>query len=67
MQKVSQKQKDNVDYMQEQKGIKDSFDIVYRKIMIGERDAAMFLVDGFCKDEMMQKFLQWQQRRLRIM
>lgn len=59
MQKVSQKLKDNVDYMQEQKGIKDSFDIVYRKIMIGERDAAMFLVDGFCKDEMMQKFLQF--------
>ncbi len=36
-----------------------SFDIVYRVIKIGGRDACLFFVDGFCKDELMQKLLQY--------
>lgn len=36
----------------------DSFDVIYRMIKIGEKDAYYFFIDGFCKDEMMQKILQ---------
>ena len=36
-----------------------SYDIVYRVIQIGGRDACLFFVDGFCKDELMQKLLQY--------
>ena len=36
-----------------------SYDIVYRVIKIGGRDACLFFVDGFCKDELMQKILQY--------
>lgn len=35
-----------------------SFDVVYRTIRVGEREAAIFFIDGFCKDEIMQKLLQ---------
>lgn len=36
-----------------------SYDIIYRVIKIGGRDACLFFVDGFCKDELMQKLLQY--------
>lgn len=33
----------------------DSFDILYKELFIGEREAVYFFVDGFIKDEIMQK------------
>jgi len=33
----------------------DSFDILYKDLLIGEREAVYFFVDGFIKDEIMQK------------
>ncbi|MGN0411807.1 MAG: spore germination protein, partial [Lachnospiraceae bacterium] len=36
-----------------------SFDIVYRVVEIGEKNACIVFVDGFCKDELMQKILQY--------
>ncbi len=35
-----------------------NFDVVYRTIHIGGREACMYFIDGFCKDELMQKLLQ---------
>ncbi|MBR3772438.1 MAG: spore germination protein [Clostridium sp.] len=36
-----------------------SFDIIYRTIIIGDRKAGIFFVDGFCKDEVLQKLMQF--------
>lgn len=36
-----------------------SFDIVYRVIDIGDKKACMYFVDGFCKDDIVQKLLQY--------
>ena len=36
-----------------------SFDVVSREIELGGKDACMYFVDGFCKDEVMQKLLQY--------
>lgn len=36
-----------------------NFDIIYRTVEIGGREACMYLVDGFCKDDMAQKLLQY--------
>lgn len=36
-----------------------SYDVVYRVIKVGGRDACFFFIDGFCKDELMQKLLQY--------
>ena len=36
-----------------------NFDLIYRVINIAGKEACMYLLDGFCKDEMMQKILQY--------
>lgn len=36
--------------------VADSFDLIARKIEIGGRKATLFFVDGFIKDEVMEKF-----------
>lgn len=39
--------------------IGESFDIVSRDILIGEKNACFYFIDGFCKDALMQKLLQF--------
>ena len=51
--------KENMAYLHDRLAVDVSFDLVYRVIRIGERDACMYFVDGFCKDELMQKLLQY--------
>lgn len=40
-------------------GVEDNFDLISRQIEMGGREAVFYFVDGFCKDEMMQKILQY--------
>ena len=49
--------KENMDFLNRKLDI-DKNDLVYRVIQIGGREACMYFVDGFCKDELMQKMLQ---------
>ena len=49
---------ENMAYLNEKLAVDSNFDVVYRVIEIGGRRACMYFVDGFCKDEMMQKLLQ---------
>ncbi|MGN1149049.1 MAG: spore germination protein [Lachnospiraceae bacterium] len=51
--------KENMAYMNERLATDVSFDLVYRVIRIGEKEACMYFIDGFCKDELMQKMLQY--------
>ena len=37
----------------------ESFDIVSREVLIGDKNAVFYFVDGFCKDVLMQKLLQF--------
>lgn len=37
----------------------NSFDIVSRDVLIGDKNAVFYFVDGFCKDVLMQKLLQF--------
>lgn len=39
--------------------VADSFDLIARKIEIGGRKATLFFVDGFIKDEVMEKILEY--------
>lgn len=50
--------KENMAYMNERLAIDVSFDLVYRVIHIGGKEACMYFIDGFCKDDTMQKLLQ---------
>ena len=46
-------------YMNEHMAPDTSFDIVYRVIEVGGRQACIYFIDGFCKDELMMKILQY--------
>ena len=48
---------ENIDYMNEILPVKESFDIIERNIIIGEKQSAFYFIDGFTKDEVMQKMM----------
>lgn len=50
---------ENMNYLNDLLKVKENFDVVYRVVRIGGRDACMYFIDGFCKDELMQKMLQY--------
>ena len=56
---ISSSLEDNIQYLNHELGANASFDIIYRVIQVGGRNACMYLIDGFCKDELMQKMLQY--------
>lgn len=39
--------------------VNECFDIVSRTVLVGDKNAIFYFVDGFCKDELMQKLLQF--------
>ena len=41
-----------------------SFDLVERDLYIGGRNAALFFVDGFIKDDIAEKILEYEGRKL---
>lgn len=56
--KVSTKLAENMKYLSEELHVNESFDLVYRVIDVGGRKSCIYFIDGFCKDELMQKMLQ---------
>ena len=50
---------ENLKYFQERLHVDENFDVLYRVIHIGGREAAFFFIDGYCKDELMEKILQY--------
>lgn len=59
MEKVSNSLTQNMDYMNQILGVEQNFDVVHRTMSIGNKDACMYLIDGFCKDDIIQKLLQY--------
>ena len=53
--RISEKLQQNMQYVDELMGLETNFDIIHRVIRLGDTDACMYLIDGFCKDELMQK------------
>lgn len=50
---------ENKKYMDEMLHVNECFDIVSRTVLVGDKNAVFYFVDGFCKDELMQKLLQF--------
>ncbi len=50
---------DTMKYMAKRLKPDESFDVVYRVIEVGGRRACIYFIDGFCKDELMMKILQY--------
>lgn len=46
-------------YFDDKLNVDTNFDILYRQIEVGGREALLYFIDGFCKDELMQKVMQY--------
>lgn len=57
--KMTSKLAENMQYFNEKMQVDKSFDLVYRVMKIGGREACIYFIDGFCKDDLMQKMLQY--------
>ena len=58
MGKMSGSLADDMEYLNGPLGVGTNFDVLYRVVQIGGRNACIYMIDGFCKDEVMQKLLQ---------
>ncbi len=56
---VSSKLRDNMEYLNHKLAVDTNFDVICRVIQFAGKEACMYLVDGFCKDELVQKLLQY--------
>ena len=59
MEIISKSLDENVAYIKNELNADNNFDVVYRVINIGSKRGAICFIDGFCKDELMQKMLQY--------
>lgn len=50
---------DDMQYLNRILDVEKNFDVIYRVVNIGGKEACMYLVDGFCKDDLLQKLLQY--------
>lgn len=50
---------ESVAYFNQALAVEDNFDIIYRVITFGDRKACIYFIDGFMKDEVMQKLMQY--------
>ncbi len=51
--------KQSMAYMNEKLAVGKNFDVIYRVIHVGGREACIYFIDGYCKDEIIQKMLQY--------
>ncbi|MBE5965267.1 MAG: spore germination protein [Lachnospira sp.] len=47
----------NTEYLKKTLRLNKNFDIIYRCMQVGDKTIAFFFVDGFCKDELIQKIM----------
>ncbi|MEG2984734.1 MAG: spore germination protein [Peptostreptococcaceae bacterium] len=47
----------NVDLMKDHLPLDKSFDVIQREVIIGEKSSYLFFIDGFIKDEVMERIL----------
>lgn len=57
--KMSSSLSENMNYLNQNLSVDTNFDVVYRVIKVGGKEACIYFIDGFCKDELMQKMLQY--------
>lgn len=58
MKKMGSGLSENMAYMEQQLGVRKNFDVLYRVVEVGGKKGCFYMIDGFCKDEMVQKLMQ---------
>lgn len=51
-------------YMERELRIKTNFDVIYRVLTIGNRKAVLYCIDGFTKDEILEKLLEFLMKQI---
>lgn len=59
MQKITTDLAGNMEYFQEKLGLRKSFDIICRTTMVADRPACFYFIDGFVKDDIMEKLMEF--------
>jgi len=59
LKKLSKSYEENLEYFKKIFRPGENFDLICREVKVAGRDAAFFYIDGFTKDEVMQKLLQY--------
>ena len=49
----------DMQYLNHTLAAETNYDVVYRVVNMGGKEACIYFIDGFCKDEVMQKLLQY--------
>lgn len=57
--KITTSLQENIKYLNERLNAQINFDVITREIVMGGRKACIYFIDGFCKDDVMQKMLQY--------
>lgn len=57
--RISRNLEENRKYFHEKLNVDVNFDVLYRDLIIGGKKSVIYFIDGFCKDELMQKMLQY--------
>lgn len=56
---VSTSIKENTDFLDNALAVKDNFDVIGKTMIIGGKEARLYFIDGFIKDEIMQKIMEF--------
>ncbi len=56
---ISSDLKENMQYFHKALDVKKNFDIIYRMTLVADRQACIYFVDGFVKDDIMEKLLEY--------
>ena len=59
MKQLSKNFEENKKLLDEVLEVKESFDLIYRVMEVGGRKACFYFIDGFLKDDLMQKIMQY--------
>ena len=59
MEKISKNYTDNINSLDSVLRVSENFDLIAREMYIGGRNAKMYFVDAFCKDEILEKMLEY--------
>ncbi len=62
--KVQSELKQTMAYMEDELRVSQNFDVIYRVLTIGDRNAVVYCIDGFAKDEMLEKLLEFLMRQV---
>lgn len=59
MRKLTDNYLDNIELFDTELNVKDNFDILKKKLKVGEDDITLYYIDGFVKDAVMQKLMMY--------